>query len=115
MRDRLARKSAEEKVDKYALAAAANQATHLPFAVETVSGLSESALQLVREMHHSASTHCTWRDADAHGGTRMSLAPNCSTAWPLQCEMHRHGAEGEQGAGDGKGSGSGGGLSGVSG
>lgn len=64
---RLAKKKAEEKVDKYAHAAAASQATHLPFAVETMGGLSESALQLVREIHHSASTHCTWRDADAIG------------------------------------------------
>ena len=64
---RLAKKKAEEKVAKYAHAAAASQATHLPFAVETMGGLSESALQLLREIHHSASTHCTWRDADAIG------------------------------------------------
>ena len=32
---------------------------HLPFAVETMGGLSESALPLLREIHHSASTHCT--------------------------------------------------------
>ena len=54
-------------MDKYALAAAANQATHLPFAVETMGGLSESALQQLREIHLSASTHCTWRDADVIG------------------------------------------------
>ena len=42
-------------------------ATHLPFAVETMGGLSESALQLLREIHHSASTGSTWRDADTIG------------------------------------------------
>ena len=29
------------------------RAVHLPFAVETMGGLSKSALQLVREIHHS--------------------------------------------------------------
>ena len=42
-------------------------ATHLPFAVETMGGLSESAQQLLRELHHSVSTCATWRDADAIG------------------------------------------------
>ena len=36
-------------MDKYAHAAAASQATHLPFAVKTMGGLSESALQLMRD------------------------------------------------------------------
>jgi len=30
------------------------QAVHLPFAVETMGGLSDTALQLLREIHHSA-------------------------------------------------------------
>ena len=42
-------------------------ATHLPFAVEIMGGLSKTALQLVREIHHSASTHRRWRDADTIG------------------------------------------------
>ena len=64
---RLAKRKAEEKVDKYTHAAAAIRARHLPFAIESMGGLSESALQLLREIHNSAITHCTWRDADAVG------------------------------------------------
>ena len=64
---RLADKKAEMKERKYSRVAVEMQAVHLPFAVETMGGLSESALRLLREIHHSASTHCTWRDADAIG------------------------------------------------
>ena len=42
-------------------------AVHLPFAVEAMGGLSEEAQQLIREVHHAASSQCTWRDADAIG------------------------------------------------
>ena len=64
---RLARRKEREKVDKYENCARAMQAVHLPFAVESMGGLSESALRLLREIHHSASTRSTWRDADAIG------------------------------------------------
>ena len=46
---------------------AAMGAVHLPFAVETMGGLSESAQRLIREIHHAAREHCTWRDADLIG------------------------------------------------
>ena len=39
-------------------------AVHLPFAVESMGGLSQTAQQLLRELHHAASSGCTWRDAD---------------------------------------------------
>ena len=42
-------------------------ATHLPFAVEPMGEWSESAQQLLRELHHSVSTGGTWRDADSIG------------------------------------------------
>ena len=60
---RLAKEAARGKVDKYKLAADAMRAVHLPFAVETMGGLSESAQQLIRQIHHSAGDHNTWRDA----------------------------------------------------
>ena len=63
----LADHKARGKEQKYSDAAAALEATHLPFAVETIGGLSKSALQLVRKVHHSASTHRKWRDADTIG------------------------------------------------
>ena len=44
---RAANKAAERKVDKYRACAEAMQAVHLPFAVETTGGFSESAQQLV--------------------------------------------------------------------
>ena len=50
---RLAKEAARGKVDKYKLAADAMRAVHLPFAVETMGGLSESAQQLIRQIHHS--------------------------------------------------------------
>ena len=42
-------------------------AVHLPFAVETTGGLSETAQQLIRAVQHSAQQYCTWRDADEIG------------------------------------------------
>ena len=29
--------------------------------------LSRTAIRLIREIHHSADTHCTWRDASGIG------------------------------------------------
>lgn len=63
----LANEAAAEKQRKYAETESSMQAEHWPFAVETMGGLSESALQLVREIHNSALSHHTWRDADAIG------------------------------------------------
>ena len=42
-------------------------AVHLPFAVESMGGLSQTAQQLLREIHHAASSGCTWRAADDIG------------------------------------------------
>jgi len=63
----LAKEAAAGKVAKYQATARAMHAVHLPFAVETMGGLSDTAQQLIREIHHSAGNHCTWRDADAIG------------------------------------------------
>jgi len=35
-------------------------AVHLPFAVESMGGLSITAQQLLREIHNAASGGCTW-------------------------------------------------------
>ena len=59
----LAEEAAQRKVAKYALTASAMGAVHLPFAVETMGGLGETAQQLIRAVHHTAQQHCTWRDA----------------------------------------------------
>jgi hypothetical protein len=46
----------------------------------------------------------------------MRSTLTCSTVWQLRCTVHRHGAEGEQGAGDGEGGAEGGsGVEGVGG
>ena len=63
----MAREAARKEEEKYKPVAEAMCAVHLPFAVETMGGLSETAQQLIREIHHSASTHCPWRDANAIG------------------------------------------------
>ena len=62
---KLADQAAVEKEQKYRATATAMQAKHLPFAVETLGGLSQTAQQLIRETHHSAKQHCTRRDVDA--------------------------------------------------
>ena len=68
------------------------QAVYLPFAVESMVGLSESAQQLLREIHLSASTHCTWRDADTIGShllDSVSIAVQRYTGMAL-CIRHGH-------------------------
>lgn len=60
---KMAESAAKKKVDKYAACAAAIRVVHLPFAVETMGGLSKSALQLLREIHNAAASGCHWRDA----------------------------------------------------
>ena len=68
------------------------RAVHLPFAVETMGGLSKSALQLVREIHHSASTHCTWRNADAIGSHLLdcvAIAVQRCTGMALRASVER--------------------------
>jgi hypothetical protein len=64
---RLANAQARKKEAKYSNTTAALHAVHLPFSVETMGGLSRTAMQLIREIHHSADTHCTWRDASGIG------------------------------------------------
>lgn len=88
----LAKEAARKKEEKYQLVAEAMGATHLPFAVETMGGLSESAQQLIREIHHSASTHCSWRDADAIGThlvDSIAIAVQRCTGMALQASMDR--------------------------
>ncbi len=64
---RLADAMAAKKEAKYSRVADAMHAVHLPFAVESMGGLSQTAQQLLREIHHAASSGCTWRDADDIG------------------------------------------------
>ena len=88
----LAREAAKKKEDKYRQVAESMGAVHLPFAVETMVGLSESAQMLIRENHHSASTHCWWRDATVigtHFVDAIAVAvPRC-TGMALQASMAR--------------------------
>ena len=89
---RLANRKADGKKHKYKDVAAELEAVHLPFAVETMGGLSESAMQLVREIHHSASTHCTWRDADAIGShllDSVAIAVQRCTGMALRASVER--------------------------
>ena len=88
----LAKEAAKKKEDKYRLVAESMDATHLPFAVESMGGLSESAQQLVREIHHSAGAHCTWRDADSigtHPIDSIAIAVQRCTGMALQASMER--------------------------
>ena len=88
----LAREAAREKEGKYERVAAGMGAVHLPFSVETMGGLSESAQQLIMEIHHSASTHCTWRDADAIGThlvDSIAIAVLRCTGMALQASVDR--------------------------
>ena len=73
----MAREAARNKEDKYKHMAEQMDAVHLPFAVESMGGLSKSAQQLIREIHHSAGSHCTWRDANAIGKSAVP-PPNAS-------------------------------------
>ena len=80
------------KVDKYKLAADAMRAVHLPFAVESMGGLSESAQQLIREIHHSAGDHNTWRDAaiiGTHLVDAVAIAVQRCTGMALQKSQWR--------------------------
>ena len=68
------------------------RAEHLPFAVETMGGLSRSAQQLLAEIHHSASTHCTWWDADAVGShllDSVAVAVQRCTSMALRASVER--------------------------
>ena len=72
----------QEKKDKYERCAVEMGATHhhcvdrfgthLPFVVETMGGLSASAVHLLQEIHHTASTANTWRDADRLGAHMLN-------------------------------------------
>ena len=89
---RLAEEAARGKVDKYELAADAMRAVHLPFAVETMGGLSESAQQLIREIHYSAGNHNTWRDAaiiGTHLVDAVAIAVQRCTGMALQRSQWR--------------------------
>jgi hypothetical protein len=89
---RLAEKKADKKERKYRRIATEMQAEHLPFAIETMGGLSGSAERLLREVHHSASTHCTWRDADAIGSHLLdcvAIAVQRCTGMALRASVDR--------------------------
>ena len=88
----LANEAAAEKQRKYAATASSMHAEHWPFAVETMGGLSISALQLVREIHHSALSHRTWRDADAIGShllNSIAIAVQRCTGMALRESLER--------------------------
>ena len=84
--------AAARKVAKYAATAEAMVAVHLPFAVETTGGLSESAQQLIREIHHSAGQHCTWREAESIGShlvDSIAIAVQRCTGMALQANIQQ--------------------------
>ena len=65
---------------------------HLPFAVETMGGLSEMAQQLIRAVHHTAQQHCTWRDADeigAHLVDAIAIGVQRCTGMALRASVER--------------------------
>ncbi len=67
-------------------------ATHLPFAVETMGGLSTTAQQLIHEIHNSAGTHCTWRDAKligVHLVDSVAIAVQRYTGMAMQASIER--------------------------
>ena len=67
-------------------------AVHLPFAIESMGGLSETAQQLIREIHHAASTHCTCRDANAIGThlvDSIAIAVQRCTGMALSASLER--------------------------
>ena len=89
---KLAEEAARGKVNKYELVAVAMRAVHLPFAVETMGGLSESAQQLILEIHYSADNHNTWRDAaiiGTHLVDAVAIAVQCCTGMALQRSQWR--------------------------
>ena len=76
----------------FRLVAEAMDAVRLPFAVESMGGLSETAQQLIREIHHSASTQCTWRDADTIGThlvDSIAIAVQRCTGMTLRASLER--------------------------
>ena len=88
----LGKEAARGKEEKYRQVAEDMGAVHLPFAVESMGGLSESAQQLIREIHHSASTHCSWRDATVIGTLlvdSIAIAVQRCTGMALQTSMAR--------------------------
>ena len=76
-------------------------ATHLPFAVETMGGLSTAAQQLVHEIHNSTGTHCTWRDAKLIGTHQIDSVAIAVQRYTGNAGEHRNGAGGGAGAGSG--------------
>ena len=68
------------------------RAMHLPFAVESMGGLSEPVQQLIREIHHSAGDHNTWRDAatiGTHLVDAVAIAVQRCTGMALQKSQWR--------------------------
>ena len=89
---KLAEKAARSKVRKYADTQRAMEARHHPFAVETMGGLSDSALNLIREIHNTAGSHCTWRDADVIGGhllKSVAIAVQSCSGMALRMSLER--------------------------
>ena len=67
-------------------------AEHWLFAVEATGGLSASALDLVREIHHSAKAHHTWRETAKIGSHLLncvSIVTQRCTAMAVQASTVR--------------------------
>ena len=65
-------------------------AVHLPFAVESMGGLSTTAQRLLREIHDAASSGCTCRDAadiGSHLVDTIAIAVQRCNGTALQASM----------------------------
>ena len=79
---------------KYQATAEAMDAVHLPFAIETMGGMSKSAQQLIAAIHHSAGQHsvCTWREPDAIGAhlvNAIAIAVQRCTGLALRMSLEK--------------------------
>ena len=62
--------------------------------IETMGGLSTSAQQLLREIHHTASTRSTWCDVDTVGNhlvDSIDVAVQCCSGMAVRASMDRGG------------------------
>ena len=89
---KLADEAAERKRAKYSATEAAMGARHLPFAVESMGGLSETARSMIREIHNAAEQHCTWREArtiGAHLVDAVAISVQCCIGMALRASRQR--------------------------
>ena len=88
-----AAEAAARKIAKYSATATAMRAVHLPFAIETMGGMSESAQQLIQAIHHIAAGA-----GNRRGGTEMErryMEQRQHRTAVARCNSGR-GAEGER-------------------